>query len=85
MNMNFNCPELADAWKENRIIILPVPLGTEVWRVRKTYMPKEEKPGWEIVYVKETSKYDLTMFDRSDIYFSMEEAQEAIERLKNET
>lgn len=88
MNMNFDEKELIRALEEDRVILLPVPIGTKVWRVHSAYVPKSENRsiyrGWEKTYVYDEEKYDLSMYNASDIYFSEESARLAVERYMNE-
>jgi hypothetical protein len=90
MDMDFDneeelAKELIRAWKEERIILLPVPIGTKVWRVHKAYIPKSENKsiycGWEKTYVYDEEKYDLSMYNMVDIYFSEEAARLAIDKM----
>jgi hypothetical protein len=86
--MDYN--ELIKAWEENRIVILPVPLGTPVYQIHKSYWPKTVNgsrfnAGFDVVYTYDEVEYNLSLYTRKDIYFTEEEAQKAIERLKNET
>lgn len=93
MDMDFDEKELAKelvrAWEEERVILLPVPIGTNVWRVHSAYVPKSENKsiycGWEKTYVYDEEKYDLSMYNAVDIYFSEESARLAVERHMNET
>ena len=89
MDIDFDKEELAKefirAWEEERIILLPVPIGAKVWRVYSTYVPKSENKsiyrGWEKTYVYDEEKYDLSMYNAVDIYFSEEAARLAIEKM----
>lgn len=92
--MDFNnkeelAKELIHAWEEERIILLPVPIGTKVWRVHCSYVPKSDNKsiycGWEKTYVYDEEKYELSMYNAIDIYFSEESARRAIEEYMNET
>lgn len=89
MDMDFDEKELVRAWEEDRVILLPVPIGTNVWRVHSAYVPKSENKsiyrGWEKTYVYDEEKYDLSMYNAADIYFSEESARLAVERYMNET
>ena len=89
MDMDFDEKELVRAWEEDRVILLPVPIGTKVWRVHSAYVPKSENRsisrGWEKTYVYDEEKYDLSMYNAADIYFSEESARLAAERYMNET
>ena len=89
MDMDFDEKELVRAWEEERVILLPVPIGTNVWRVHSAYVPKSENKsiyrGWEKTYVYDEEKYDLSMYNAADIYFSEESARLAVERYMNET
>ena len=89
MDMDFDEKELVRAWEEDRVILLPVPIGTKVWRVHSAYVPKSENRsisrGWEKSYVYDEEKYDLSMYNAADIYFSEESARLAAERYMNET
>ena len=86
MNMDFDEKELAKelvrAWEEERIILLPVPIGTKVWRIHSAYVPKTDSKsiyrGWEKTYVYDEEKYDLSMYNAIDIYFSEEAARLAV-------
>ena len=81
--------ELIQAWEEERIILLPVPIGTKVWRVHCSYVPKSDNKsiycGWEKTYVYDEEKYELSMYNAIDIYFSEESARRAVEEYMNET
>ena len=87
MGMDFNnkeelAKELIHAWEEERIILLPVPIGTKVWRVHCSYVPKSDSKsiycGWEKTYVYDEEKYELSMYNAVDIYFSEESARLAV-------
>lgn len=91
--MDFNnkeelAKELIRAWEEERIILLPVPLGTKIWRVHCSYVPKTDNKsiycGWEKTYIYDEEKYDLSMYNAADIYFSEESARLAVEKYTNE-
>ena len=93
MGMDFNnkeelAKELIRAWEEERIILLPVPIGTKVWRVHCSYVPKSDNKsiycGWEKTYVYDEEKYELSMYNAIDIYFSEESARLAIMERKQE-
>lgn len=93
MDMDFDnekelAKELVRAWKEERIILLPVPIGTKVWRVHCSYVPKSENKsiyrGWEKTYVYDEEKYDLSMYNAVDIYFSEESARLAAMKKEQE-
>ena len=92
--MDFNnkeelAKELIRAWEEERIILLPVPIGTKVWRVHSAYIPKTDNKsiyrGWDKAIVYDEEKYDLSMYNKADIYFSEESARRAVEEYTNET
>lgn len=89
MNIELDEKELVRAWEEERVILLPVPIGTKIWRVHSAYVPKSENRsiscGWEKTYVYDEEKYDLSMYNAADIYFSEESARLAAERYMNET
>lgn len=73
---------LVKAWNEGRLILLPVPLGTKIWRVHKSYIPKTDAKsiycGWEMVYTYDEDKYSLEHYNSKDIYYSEESAREAV-------
>ena len=81
--------ELIRAWEEERIILLPVPIGTKVWRVHSAYIPKTDNKsiycGWDKAIVYDEEKYALSMYNKADIYFSEESARRAVEEYVNET
>lgn len=94
MNINFDnkeelAKELVRAWEEERVILLPVPIGAKVWRVHKAYIPKTNNKsiycGWDKAVVYDEEKYDLSMYNMVDIYFSEESARRAVEEYTNET
>ena len=94
MGMDFNnkeelAKELIRAWEEERIILLPVPIGTKVWRVHSAYIPKTDNKsiycGWDKAIVYDEEKYDLSMYNKADIYFSEESARRAVKEYTNET
>ena len=93
MGMNFDnkeelTKELIQAWEEERIILLPVPIGTKVWRVHSAYIPKTDNKsiycGWDKAIVYDEEKYDLSMYNKADIYFSEESARLAVMERKQE-
>ena len=92
--MDFNnkeelAKELIHAWEEERIILLPVPIGTKVRRVHCSYVPKSDNKsiycGWEKTYVYDEEKYELSMYNAIDIYFSEESAHRAVKEYTNGT
>ena len=94
MDMEFDnkeelAKELVRAWEEERIILLPVPIGTKVWRVHSAYIPKTDNKsiycGWDKAIVYDEEKYDLSMYNKADIYFSEESARRAVKEYTNET
>ena len=94
MGMDFNnkeelAKELIQAWEEERIILLPVPIGTKVWRVHSAYIPKTDNKsiycGWDKAIVYDEEKYELSMYNKADIYFSEESARRAVEEYVNGT
>lgn len=93
MDMDFDnkeelTKELIRAWEEERIILLPVPIGTKVWRVHKAYIPKANNKsiycGWDKAVVYDEEKYDLSMYNMVDIYFSEESARLAAMKKEQE-
>ena len=81
--------ELVRAWEEERIILLPVPIGTKVWRVHSAYIPKTDNKsiycGWDKEIVYDEEKYSLSMYNKANIYFSEESARRAVKEYTNET
>lgn len=92
--MDFNnkeelAKELIRAWEEGRVILLPVPIGTKVWRVHRAFIPKEKGAcgvycDWESIWTYDKEEYSLTHYNNNeDIFYSEEEASsEVMKRMK---
>lgn len=77
---------LIRAWNEGRVVLLPVPIGTKVWRVHRVFTPcPTSKRGWKRGYGYTEASYDLTNYGMANIYFTEQAAREAVERLENGT
>ena len=74
---------LSKAWDEGRLILLPVPLGTTIWRVHRAFIPKTGIHGisctWESVWTYDKEEYSLIHYNiPKDIYYSEEAARIAV-------
>ena len=64
--------ELEKALLEERVLILPFKLGSPVYRVHQTYIPKDPS-GWEKRWTYDVVPFTLMLWGARNAVFSTEE------------